>query len=37
MRRMPDGIARWLLYAGTTAVIVVSFLAQIARGECPVP
>jgi hypothetical protein len=25
------------LYAATIAVIVLSFLAQLARGQCPVP
>ena len=34
---IPNRIARWLLYAGTTLVIVASFFAQIARGDCPVP
>ncbi len=30
-------LSRLAFYAAVTAVVVLSFLAQIVRGECPVP
>lgn len=39
MKTQPTALIwrRRLLYGAVTAVIVASFLAQILRGECPVP
>ena len=37
MRRFATSLPALALYAATIAVIVLAFLAQIVRGDCPFP
>jgi hypothetical protein len=37
MLRFRDSLPLAVLYAATVAVVIFSFLAQIVRGDCPVP